>query len=310
MTNKQFLKTTTALVALSFAFCESARAENNCEQGYIKGVNSGNCIPASGSCGSGCTYTLDEKGTIHMTGNGNGVTGGHVIRNHPNNGDIVSVIVGKGIKEIGFRSFNQDGFHYMTIEEGVTTIGDGSLNCIPLNVLVIPASVTSLGDNGAYISAAATYCTAAQIANCGNNAVLYEKKNDLYYVYDENGKVSEVFGGYANFNANVAKAPAERDRYIINEDGSVSILDKNGTLTADYNSEGNLQKSYTYGEDGSYAEYDNKGIMRYARGEDGSSYRFDAKGNLTGMTKRGPFTIPEANALTKDGPVNTVTITW
>ena len=43
---------------------------------------------------------------------------------------------------------------------------------------------------------------------------------------------------------------------------------------------------------------------------DGSSYTFDAKGNLLGATKRGPFTIPEANALTKDGPVNTVTFTW
>ena len=72
----------------------------------------------------------------------------------------------------------------------------------------------------------------------------------------------------------------------------------------------NLAREVTDQNGNVIARYDENGTMRYAKGEDGSSYVFDAEGNLTGMTKRGPFTIPEANALTKDGPVNTVTITW
>ena len=58
------------------------------------------------------------------------------------------------------------------------------------------------------------------------------------------------------------------------------------------------------------ARFDGANRLRYAQGADGSAYTYDKNGNLKGATKRGPFTIPEANALTKDGPVNTVTITW
>ena len=58
------------------------------------------------------------------------------------------------------------------------------------------------------------------------------------------------------------------------------------------------------------ARFDGANRLRYAQGADGSAYTYDKNGNLSKATKRGPFTIPEANALTKDGPVNTVTITW
>ena len=249
-----------------------------CEEGYVKGVKTGNCIKIDGSCGTGCSYTIDEKGIIHMTGNGNGVVGGHIIRNNPYNADIIGVDIGEGIKTIGFRAFNQDGFRYLTIAEGVTTIEAESTGT-PIKVLVIPSNVTSLGSIGN--ANTVKYCTEQQIANCGSNAVLYEKKGNLYYVYDSDNNISEIYGGYGNFNNNVLKEPNERDTFDINDDGSVSIMDKNGKMMATYSQSGVLMAQYNYGTDGSVSIY-------------------DANGKLIGLQGKRILTVEEATALVKD----------
>ena len=84
-----------------------------------------------------------------------------------------------------------------------------------------------------------------------------------------------------------------------------------------YDSKGNIAERWNLDSTEQYdakgnviAKYDLNGTMRYAKDENGLDYYFDSHGNLSKTTKRGPFTISEANALTKDGPVNTVTITW
>ena len=286
--NNNIFKAFISCLVLLLAIYPQAWADD-CETGYIKGVNTGSCIKASGSCGSGCTYTIDEKGNISMTGNGNGSIGSHIIR--PYTSDIVSVSIGEGIKTVGFRSFDCDRFRNITIAEGVTTINGNAFGGTPITALVIPSSVTSFGGSGWNNAYAKVYCTSAQIANCGSKAVLYEKKGDLYYTYDADGNVSEVFSGFDNFNSNVVKPVSERDKYKINEDGSVSIMDKNGTLLAKYGENGKL-------------------LARYAHNPDGSIGVYDANGKLTGLKNAREITPVQAAELVRPGKNNTVTLTF
>ena len=177
-------------------------------------------------------------------------------------------------------------------------------------VVVVPPNATFSGYMGG-IERVTTYCTAAQMPTCGANSVEYEQKGDLFIIRDENGEMKEVFGGYDNFNANVMRASAQRDTFSVDEDGSIIVKSASGDYSAKYSITGQLQRKYVYGTDGSVAEYDGNGSMingtiHYQNG----SFATVKNGQIIGMTKRGPFTIPEANALTKDGPVNTVIITW
>ena len=129
------------------------------------------------------------------------------------------------------------------------------------------------------------------------------------YEYDTTGNLLKITDTEGNIY------DEDGNKFSYHTDGSYTKTDLEDNVYW-YDSDGQLLRTTDilgniYDKNGEIIEhYDNSGIMRYAKGIDGSDYYFDKNGNLKGMTKRGPFTIPEANALTKDGPVNTVTITW
>ena len=91
--------------------------------------------------------------------------------------------------------------------------------------------------------------------------------------------------------------------------------DQKGNLAAKRNRAGDLVEAYTYSNSGNLT-----GIKKYdAEGNviGSEDYKYDAGGNLVSAYRNGKalylrkiYTIPEAEAATKDGPVNTVTFTW
>ena len=99
--------------------------------------------------------------------------------------------------------------------------------------------------------------------------------------------------------------------YTVDEDGNIaSIIDITEEEKREWLLANMPDRVVTDSNGNVIARFDGANKLRYAQGADGSAYTYDKNGNLSKATKRGPFTIPEANALTKDGPVNTVTITW
>ena len=130
-------------------------------------------LPISGTCGDNLTWTLDEGGTLTLSGTGcisNIGTGSTIVWPwEAHFSDIQKVVVGEGITEIENYAFEkaknlkevvlpstleQIG-HYcfegcqklseLTILEGTQIIGSGVFNRTALKKIHIPASVTELG---------------------------------------------------------------------------------------------------------------------------------------------------------------------
>ena len=104
--------------------------------------------------------------------------------------------------------------------------------------------------------------------------------NKIIGIYDENGNMTEQ---------KTDTTEEERREFLASFMPDRVVTDSNGNVIA---------------------RFDGANRLRYTQDANGSAYTYDKNGNLSKATKRGPFTIPEANALTKDSPVNTVTITW
>jgi len=161
-----------------------------------------------------------------------------------------------------------------------------------INNLILDKKVTSVQDaafynyrtnrpNKIFCEKGSSICNGNQLyANTPTFQYEIDKNdNDKVVVYSQDG--SQIVSVYADFE----------DLYSDKTVTSYTKTDpQTGTVTK-YNGRGVWMSSTLYGENGTV-------------------YNLDKAGNIKGMTKRGPFTIPEANALTKDGPVNTVTITW
>lgn len=83
---------------------------------------------ASGTCGENLTWSLDNEGTLTISGTG-----------EMNNYDIFDSDIGKGYR---------NSIKRVVIEEGVTSIGDNAFSyCSSITEVTIPDSVTSIGES-------------------------------------------------------------------------------------------------------------------------------------------------------------------
>ncbi len=104
---------------------------------------------SSGSCGTNLTWSLDDEGTLTITGTGamkdwNGNT------DVPWHGlSIETVVIDSGVTSIGEHAFaGCTSLKDVTIPNSVTSIGMGAfLNCTGLTSVTIPNSVTSIGNS-------------------------------------------------------------------------------------------------------------------------------------------------------------------
>ena len=104
----------------------------------------------SGSCGTNATYKLYGNGLLEISG-----TGAIAMKAFEDRNDIVNVVVGDGITEIGRLSFiSCDNMTSVVLPDSVTIIdGRAFEDCISLASINIPNGVTSIGDTEFY------YCT-------------------------------------------------------------------------------------------------------------------------------------------------------
>lgn len=129
---------------------DQSASEDKSDKKVVKPV-----IVASGSCGSGVTWQLDEKGTmtITKTGKGNGAMDDWTLKEGnrvpwtDKKADITKVVIKKGVTTIGNFSFQRcKNLKSVTIPAGVKKIGDSAfMGCINLEGVKIPSSVKSIG---------------------------------------------------------------------------------------------------------------------------------------------------------------------
>ena len=220
------------------------------------------CFAPSGSCGTNCSYTLDDDGNLFITGN-------------------------EGIIEKGMfsDSFVKRQIRNIYIDEGISEIQEETFRWIDIKSINIPESVTTLPSDFLFnsYSTSKIYCTSAQITNgiCNNNytnyygrttqTTHYEKKGNKYIVYSSFGEDKKIVGIYD-------------DAQNMQKDIVTDSYKKENTqtgMTEVYNGRGILTSLYKFNNDGSVSIY-------------------DANGKLIGLQGKRILTVDEAMALVKD----------
>ena len=105
-------------------------------------------VVASGTCGDSLTWTLDDAGTLTISGSGsmsdNGST--FVVPWSANTAQIRALALPEGLTSIGAYAFaNCNNLTSVTIPSTVTTIGMSAFAYTALTNVTIPSTVTSLG---------------------------------------------------------------------------------------------------------------------------------------------------------------------
>ncbi len=108
----------------------------------------------SGTCGANLTWTLDDEGTLTISGTG-AMTNYSSSSNAPwysVSTSVKSVVIDSGVTSIGNRAFYYcDSLTSVTIPNSVTSIGSYAFyNCNRLTSITIPDSVTSIGNYAFY----------------------------------------------------------------------------------------------------------------------------------------------------------------
>ncbi len=114
------------------------------------GIENDNIV-ASGTCGNNLTWTLDNEGTLTISGTGEMTNYSSSSSNRSpwyNNTSIKNIIIQNGVTSIGDSAFEGcSSLTEITIPEGVTSIGDYAFyNCSSLTEITIPEGVTSIGE--------------------------------------------------------------------------------------------------------------------------------------------------------------------
>ena len=107
---------------------------------------------ASGSCGDNVTWTLDDEGTLIISGTGNIYNDADYYPWPPwygNRNNIINIVINEGVTSIGYSAFdNCHNLSSVTIPDSVTSIGESVFYaCNSLNGITIPDSVTSIGSS-------------------------------------------------------------------------------------------------------------------------------------------------------------------
>ena len=108
----------------------------------------------SGECGANLTWTLDDNGTLTISGEGtmkNWISYSYAPW-YSSSSSIKNIIINNGVESIGSYAFYEcSKLKSVTIGNSVESIGEGAFSgCRSLESVVIPDSVTSIGWNAFY----------------------------------------------------------------------------------------------------------------------------------------------------------------
>ena len=192
---------------------------------------------ASGTCGENLTWTLDDNGTLTISGTG-------AMRNfeyasqtpwYSYQDDILFVVIGSGITGIGNNAFRGcKNLLIVTFGENsqLTSIGNNAFeNCYKLIMITIPSGVTSIG---AY---AFSYCSDLRNITFTGNAPSFQSTAfdnaypNAYYPAENSTWTAEVmknYGGYFNWKVfplagTMTGTCGENAVWTLHEDGTLII---------------------------------------------------------------------------------------
>ena len=138
-----------AALAISFTFpAELGLADFGVGGNAIaaSAASSGNC----GDSGSNVTWSLDDNGTLTISGSGKIEDYRSDIDQpwYSNRSDITSVVIEPGVTSIGSQAFYEcSNLTSITIPSGLTSIGEQAFgNCTGLTSITIPSGFISIGD--------------------------------------------------------------------------------------------------------------------------------------------------------------------
>lgn len=203
-----------AALAISFTFpAELGLADFGVGGNAIaaSAASSGNC----GDSGSNVTWSLDDNGTLTISGSGKIEDYRSDIDQpwYSNRSDITSVVIEPGVTSIGSQAFYEcSNLTSITIPSGLTSIGEQAFgNCTGLTSITIPSSVTSIGVNVFYNCTGLTDITvdSNNSSFCSESGVLFNKdkttliyyplgKNDSSYTIPDGVTVIEQYAFYCN----------------------------------------------------------------------------------------------------------------
>ena len=146
-------------------------------------------VIASGQCGENLTWTLEENGTLTISGTGAMTNYDYDSSAHVPWADqrraITTIVINSGATSIGNWIFNWcDYLTSVTIPDSVTSIGEFAfLSCGILTDVAIPSSVTSIGRNAFQdCNSLAAVTIPDSVTNIGVAAFIScESLTDVYY---------------------------------------------------------------------------------------------------------------------------------
>ncbi len=129
------------ITAIPTIFIEATEIQKEDEMNTIQVNSEGVEIVESGSCGKNAIYTLDNEGTLIVSGNG-------IINDYAfkKNNEIKKVVIQSGITQIGKNVFdNCKNLIDIEISETVVAIGEGTFwGCSSLNNVELPKKLTKI----------------------------------------------------------------------------------------------------------------------------------------------------------------------
>ena len=136
-------------------------------------------IVDSGTCGENVTWTLDDNGTLTISGTGDmtdyDLNGNSYAPWFDNRSGIYAVIIENGVTSIGDYTFYGCALTSVNIPASVTSIGRSAFSyCGPLTSITIPDSVTTIGNNAFAFSGQLTNVTIGKrVTSIGDGAFSY-----------------------------------------------------------------------------------------------------------------------------------------
>ncbi len=276
------------VTGLTLGFLGEVKADSDCQNGEQ------NCWP----CGENCTARFDAS-THTMTYSGTGDMYQNMVNSTTPwigiSSQIHNVVVEEGITSLQPHFLHNwylstGNITSISLPSTLTKIGDAAFARLSskenqINSLVIPENVTEWGESVFYHSYGNIYCPVSQINNCNKNnngssrkvsIASYEHKDGLYYVYDSNGNIDEIYDNYQNFSDSVKKGASERLSQK-DENGNIITYDEKGRMVARYSS--------------------NSGLTKYVHNSDGSVAVYNKDGKLIGLKGKRILTVDEAASL-------------
>ena len=140
---------------VSFVYDSDTKGLYSNEQLTISGTdyNATGTIVGSGTCGANLTWTVDDRGTLTISG-----TGAMTDWTTPDNlpwkqlrYDITEIVISDGVKTIGNLAFcGLQNVKSVSVPQGLTSIGNGAFQNCAMTGINIPSSVTVIGSEAFY----------------------------------------------------------------------------------------------------------------------------------------------------------------